>query len=92
MIPSGNKEADGYKSFSKKQLQEFQEVETWLKGIGQSSHNVYLSALRKLCSWYGKDPHELIMERNQEIKSDDPIMRNGVRDMILDFYILPSEL
>jgi len=25
------------------------------------------------------------MERDQELKSDDPIMRNGIRDMILDF-------
>lgn len=83
--PQVNEERSRYKSFSKKQLKEFQEVETWLKNIGLSSHNVYLSALRKLCSWCGKDPHELIMERDREIKSDDPIMRNGIRDMILDF-------
>jgi len=83
--PQEQIEGSRYKSFSKKQLQEFQEVETWLKNIGQTSHNVYLSALRKLCSWCGKDPHELIMERDQEIKSDDPIMRNGIRDLVLDF-------
>jgi integrase len=81
----GQIEGSRYKSFSKNQLQEFQEVETWLKNIGLSSHNVYLSALRKLCSWYGKDPHELILQRDQELKSDDPIMRNGIRDMVLDF-------
>jgi len=83
--PRGQIEGSRYKSFSKKQLTAFQEVETWLKNIGQSSHNVYLSALRKLCDWCGKDPHELILQRDQEIRSDDPIKRNGVRDLILDF-------
>ena len=83
--PQGQIEGSRYKSFSKKQLQKFQEVETWLKNIGPSSHNVYLSALRKLCSWYGKDPHELILQRDQELKSDDPIGRNSIRDLILDF-------
>jgi len=83
--PRGQIEGSRYKSFSKKQLQEFQEVETWLKNIGLSSHNVYLSALRKLCSWCGKDPHELILQRDQELRNDDPIGRNGIRDMVLDF-------
>jgi len=83
--PRENEERSSFKSFSKKQLKEFQEVETWLKNIGQSSHNVYLSALRKLCDWCGKDPHYLILERDRELKSDEPSGRNGIRDLILDF-------
>jgi integrase len=84
-IPVENKEASGYKSFSKKQLQEFQEVETWLKNVGKSSQNVYLSSLRKLCNWCGKNPHELITQRDQEIRNEDPTERNGIRDLIIDF-------
>jgi len=83
--PHENEERSSYKVFSPKQLREFQEVETWLKNIGESSHNVYLSALRKLCNWCGKDPYELVLERDREIKSDDPNGRNGIRDLLIDF-------
>ena len=44
-----------YKVFSKKQLNEYPEVKTWLKNVGSSSYNVYMFALQKLCNWCGKD-------------------------------------
>ena len=75
----------GYKTFSNKQLEEYVEVQTWLKNIGQSSRNVYLSALRRFCNWCGKNPHMLIIDRDHEIHSDDPLSRNKTRDMLLDF-------
>ena len=83
--PSENKEASGYKSFSKKQLQEFIEVQTWLKTITPQSAVVYLSAIKRFCNWCGKDPHELILQRDRELKNDDPNNRTGIRDLLLDF-------
>jgi len=80
-----NKEANSYKVLCRVELLEFLEVQTWLKNIGQSSHPTYLSALQKFCGWCGKNPHDLIMERDRETKSDDPNKRNGIRDLILDF-------
>jgi len=83
--PSENKEANGYKSFSKNQLQEFTELQTWLKTISSQSGVIYLNTLKKFCEWCGKDPHELILQRDQELKNDDPNNRTGIRDLVLDF-------
>jgi hypothetical protein len=85
--PRGKIKDIGYKTFSNKQLEEYVEVQTWLKNIGQSSRNVYLSALRRFCNWCGKNPHELIIDRDHEIHSDDPLNRNKTRDLLLDFRL-----
>ena len=87
--PSENKEASSYKVFSKDQLQEFTEVQTWLKTISSQSGMIYLNVLKKFCEWCGKDPHELILQRDQELKNNDPNnrtgIRDGIRDPVLDF-------
>jgi len=83
--PKGIEECSSYKVFSKEQLLEFPEVKTWLKSIGQSSQKMYMLALQRLCEWCGKNPHDLILERDRELKSDDPNTRNGIRDLLLDF-------
>ena len=64
----GNKEASGYKPFSSEQLKEFVEVQTWLKNISPGSTKVYLRALWMFCNWCEKSPHELIMQRDKEIR------------------------
>ncbi len=83
--PIENKEASRYKVFSKEQLREFIEVQTWLKTISLQSSVIYLNALKRFCEWCGKDPHELILQRDQELKNDDPNNRTGIRDLVLDF-------
>ena len=83
--PSENKETSSYKAFSKKQLQEYQEVQTWLRTISSQSGVIYLNALKKFCEWCGKDPHKLILQRDKELKNDDPNNRTGIRDLLLDF-------
>jgi site-specific recombinase XerD len=83
--PRGKIKDDSYKTFSNKQLEEYMEVQTWLKNIGKTSRNVYLSALRRFCNWSGKNPHILIIDRDHEIHSDDPLNRNKTRDLLLDF-------
>jgi site-specific recombinase XerD len=80
-----NKEASGYKSFSRDQLKEFTEVQTWLKTIAHQSAVVYLGAIQRFCNWCGKDPSELILQRDKELKNDDPNNRTGIRDLLLDF-------
>ena len=67
--PQREIEASRYKSFSKKQLQEYQEVETWLKTISSQSGVIYLNALKKFCEWCGKNPQELILQRDRELKN-----------------------
>ena len=83
--PRENEREDGYKVFSKKQLQEFKEVETWLKTISSQSGVIYLNALKKFCEWCGKNPQELILQRDRELKNDDPNDRTGIRNLVLDF-------
>ena len=83
--PSENKESSSYKVFSKNQLQEFVEVQTWLKTIGKSSVNLYLNALKKFCEFSGRNPCELILLRDKETRNPDPNSRTGVRDLIFDF-------
>lgn len=83
--PQGQIEGSSYKVFSKNQLQEFVEVQTWLKTIGKSSVNLYLNALKKFCEFSGKNPGELILLRDKETRNPDPNGRTGVRDLIFDF-------
>lgn len=83
--PNRNKEGSSYKVFSKEQLKEFREVQTWLKTITPQSAHVYIGALKRFCEWCRKDPHELILQRDQELKNDDPISRTGCRDLLFDF-------
>lgn len=82
---SENKEASGYKSFSRDQLKEFTEVQTWLKTIGRSSVGLYLNALKKFCEFSGKNPEELILMRDKETRNTDPNNRTGVRNLIFNF-------
>jgi len=74
-----------YKVFSQNQLEEYVEVQTWLKTITPHSARIYLRALQKFCTWCGKNPHELILQRDQELKNDDPNSRTGIRDLLFDF-------
>jgi len=83
--PRENEERSRYKSFSKKQLKEYVEVQTWLKTVGTSSVGLYLNALRKFCDFSRTNPHELILMRDKETRSSDPNNRTGVRDLIFDF-------
>lgn len=83
--PSENKEASSYKYFSKNQLKEYQEIETWLKTISLQLSVIYLNALKRFCEWCGKNPRELIFQRDRELKNDDPNDRTGIRDLVLDF-------
>jgi len=72
-----------YKDFEK--LRRYQEVQTWLRTIGESSVSVYINALKKFCDFSGISPHELILMRDEETRNPDPNSRTGVRDLILDF-------
>ena len=83
--PSKNKETSSYKTFSKEQLKEFVEVQTWLRTVSPHSSNIYLNALKDFCSWCGKSPKELILERDGEKDNPDPNKRTGIKNLILDF-------
>lgn len=72
-------------SFSKEDLKEFEEVKTWLRTVSKSTRNSYLSALKKFCNFTGKNPHELIMDRDKEKDINDPNKRNRTKNLILDF-------
>jgi integrase/recombinase XerD len=76
---------NGYKCFSKKELQNYLEVGSWLNTVSKSSQSYYIRAIELFCNWIGKNPSELINERNQEVKSDNPIDRNNTRDMLIEF-------
>ena len=83
--PKRLNETKSYKTFSKTQLKKFPEVKTWLKNISAKSHPVYLRALQRFCNWHGKNPRELIIQRDQELHHENPNERHHTRDLILDF-------
>lgn len=83
--PQGQIEGNRYKTFSKKQLKEYVEVQTWLRAVSPHSNNIYLNALKDFCSWCGKSPKELILERDREKDNPDPNKRTGIKNLILDF-------
>ncbi len=71
--------------FSLRKLQEYEEVKTWLRTVSESSRRLYLHALRHFCEFCNKDPKELILMRDKEIRNPDPNSKSGVRNLILDF-------
>jgi len=80
-----SKYKEKYKTFSEKQLREFQEVQTWLRTVSEKSGKQYLHAFKNFCNFCGKNPKQLILERDKEIRNSDPNNRTGIRDLILDF-------
>lgn len=67
------------------ELEKFQEVQTWLKTVSPITAKGYLKALSEFCNWCGKDPRQLILERDKEKNNPDPNKRVGTRNLILDF-------
>ena len=68
-----------------KDLLKFKEVQTWIKTISRSSVAIYLNSLKKFCEFSGKNPKELILIRDREIRDPNPNNRTIIRDLILDF-------
>jgi len=80
-----SKDKEKYKPFSEKELLKFREVQTWLRTVSERSGKQYLHALKNFCNFCGKNPRQLILERDDEIRNKDPNSRTGIRDLILDF-------
>ncbi len=76
---------NGYKCYSQKQLLTHLEVSSWLNTVSKSSQKYYIRAIELFCNWCGKNPSQLILDRDKEVKSDNPIERNNTRDMIIEF-------
>ena len=68
-------------------FEKYTEVQTWLKTVSPSTRPNYLMALKKFCEFSGKNPHELIKIRDDEIRSPDPNSRTFIRDLVLDFRV-----
>ena len=66
-------------------VMEYKETQTWLKTVSENSRNNYIFVIKKFCAFSGKNPTELILERDKELRNPDPNSRTGIRDLILDF-------
>ncbi len=66
-------------------IESYEEVQTWLRTVSGNTRNGYVRALRRFCEFSGKNPSELIRQRDLELKQADPNGRTGIRDLILDF-------
>jgi len=66
-------------------IEDYPEVQTWLRTVSSSTGRSYLRALKTFCEWCGKTPKELILQRDKEKNDPDPNKRNGIRNLILDF-------
>jgi len=80
-----SKVKEKFKGFSEKQLLEYPEAQTWLRTVSEKSGIQYLHALKNFCNFCGKNPKQLIIERDNEVRNQDPNSRTGIRDLILDF-------
>jgi len=74
-------------SYKTHRLEDFAEVQTWLRTVSTKTAKSYLATLRKFCSWCNKTPHQLIIERDAERNISDPNKRTGTKNLILDFRI-----
>ena len=68
-------------------IESYQEVQTWLKTVSKRTRLLYLSSLRLFCEFSGKNPSDLIRQRDSELKYKDHNSRTGIRDLILDFRV-----
>ena len=48
---------------------------------------LYISGLEAFCEFSGRDPSELIKQRDDELRSDGHNNRTGISDLILDFRV-----
>lgn len=60
-------------------------MQTWLKTVSEKTGHWYAVVLRRFCEFSGKNPSELIRQRDLELKQTDPNGRTGIRDLILDY-------
>lgn len=91
---SGEKDKDSSwlePNFLKEDLKEFEDVKTWLRTVSKSTRGGYLNSLKKFCNWSGKDPHKLIMNRDEEKNISDSNKRNRTGALILDFREHPED-
>jgi len=65
-------------------IEKYPEVQTWLKTVSPSTRPNHL-ALKKFCGFCGKNPSQLILQRDKEVRDPDLSSRTGIRDLILDF-------
>ena len=66
-------------------LQNFEEVKTWLRTVSPRTQHNYFIVLKRFCEFSGKNPRQLILERDREVKNSEPNSRTGIRNLILDF-------
>ena len=72
-------------SIGKIELMKFEEVSMWPSTVSERSRTRYLSSLIVFCSFAGKDPAQLIRQRDRELRLSDYKERTGIRDMLLEF-------
>jgi len=60
-------------------------IQSWLKTVSPSTRVGYRTALKEFCEFSGKNPRQLILERDAELKNPEPDSRTGIRDLVLDF-------
>lgn len=70
---------------TKEDLKKFEEVKIWLRTVSESTKSSYLGALKKFCNFTGKNPHQLIIDRDEEMDNSDPTKRNRTKSLVLDF-------
>ena len=75
----------GESDASSQDTEKYLEVQTWLRTVSPTTRSNHLAALRKFCEFCAKNPSELILQRDKEIRDPDPNSRTGIRDLILDF-------
>jgi integrase len=76
---------NGYKCYSQNELTKYEEVQTWLKTVSETTQIYYKRAIQQYCNWIGKNPKELILMRDKETRSKNPIERNNTRDLLIEF-------
>lgn len=71
----------------KEEFESFESVRYWMDSLQGSESTKYQweLRLRKFCEWLGKTPDELIAERKEDIKSEDPKIRHRAEMYVKGF-------
>lgn len=74
-------------------VKQFESGRRWLDGVAadhtgsEETQGTYARHLYNFCRFVGKDPDQLIAERKEQLKSEDPIVRDRAENMVRSFTL-----
>lgn len=73
------------------ELERYKTVKRWMTSVmtrtrSEGTRSQYIRRLNKFCDWTGKDPDELIREREKDLKSRSEKVRRRHEELLMQFF------